>query len=263
MKRIASIFVASCIAHAANAGVYVETVSHDTKANTTELSQKMYVQSGAGRFVDPEGRSSIIKGETMYIVDENEKSYIVLDKATMEQLGKQLSAAMDRMKDQLAKMPPEQRAQMEQMMGIKAPTDDGASWEVETIDTGKSDKVEGRACKIWDVKRNGKLDDQLCVAPYSSLPGKEDFQATFRNFGKVFEQMGKSLPTFSGMMSNEMAALTKVNGFPVRTRSYENGKLADEERLVKIWREETIPASMFEVPAGYTQKKMPTAPGAN
>jgi hypothetical protein len=258
MKRIASILVASCIAHAASAGVYVETVLHDIKTNTTELSQKMYVQNGAGRFVDPEGRSSIIKGDTMYIVDEKEKSYMVLDQATMEQLGKQLNAKMEQLKEQMAKLPPEHRAQMEQMMGIQA---DGEAfkWEVEAVDTGKSDKVEGRACKIWDVSRNDKLDDQLCVVPYSSLPGKEDFQSTFRGFAKVFENMGKSIPSFAGMMNSEFSALAKVNGFPVRTRSYDNGRLGDDERIVKVWREETIPATMFEVPAGYTQKKMPGA----
>jgi hypothetical protein len=261
MKRIASILIASCIAHAASAGVYVEMVSHDIKANTTELNQKIYVQNGAGRFVDPEGRASIIKGDTMYVVDENDKSYIVLDKATIEQLGKQLSAAMEKVKDQLAKMPPDQRAQMEQMMGIPSQDADSGKWEVETVDTGKSDKVEGRACKVWDVKRNGELDDQICVVPYSALPGKEDFRAAFANFAKVFEDMAKNLPQLSGRMNSEMSALSKVNGFPVRTRGYENGKLGNEEQLVKVWREEAVPASMFEIPAGYKQKKMPTVPG--
>lgn len=257
MKRIASLLIASCIASAAGAGVYVEMVTRDLKTNTTEPDQKIYVQNGAGRFVDPEGRASIIKGDTLYVVDENDKSYMVLDKATMEQLGKQLGAAMEKVKEQLAKMPPEQRAQMEQMMGIQSTGGEGG-WKVEAVDTGKSDKVDGRACKVWDVTRNGKLDDQICVVPFSALPGKEDFQKTFQNFAMVFENMAKNLPQLSGTMSSEMSALDKVNGFPMRTRGYENGKLISEEQLVKVWREEAIPASMFEIPAGYKQKKMPT-----
>ncbi len=36
-----------------------------------------------------------------------------------------------------------------------------------------------------------------------------------------------------------------------------NGKLGDDEQLMRVWREEAIPASMFEVPAGYKQKQMP------
>ena len=53
----------------------------------------------------------------MYMVDDTDKTYIVFDKATMEQLAKKLNEAMAKMKEQMAKLPPEQRAQMEQMMG--------------------------------------------------------------------------------------------------------------------------------------------------
>ena len=128
---------------------------------------------------------------------------------------------------------------------------------MEAVDTGKSDKVDGRTCRLWDIKRKGELDDQICVVPYSALPGKENFQAVFANFAKVFEEMAKSVPMLAGMMSNEFSAQAKVNGFPVRTRGYENGKLGDDEQLMKVWREEAIPASMFEIPAGYKQKQMP------
>lgn len=255
MKRIA-ILAAGCCAAAAHAGVYVELVDHDVKANTTTLAQKMYVQGGLGRFVDDSGRVSIIKGDAMYVIDDKEKSYVVIDKATMEALAKKMGAAMEQAKQQLAKLPPEQRAMIEQQMGSTMLGEGGQKHTVEPVDTGKSDKVDGRACRVWEVKRNGELDDQLCVVPYSALPGKENFQQVFANFAKVFEDMAKSVPMLAGMMSNEFDAQAKINGFPVRSRSYENGKLGDVEQLVKTWREEAIPASMFEVPAGYKKKSM-------
>ena len=49
--------------------------------------------------------------------------------------------------------------------------------------------------------------------------------------------------------------------FRVRRRAYVGDNLSDVETLVKEWREEAIPASMFEIPAGYKQKQMPTGPG--
>ena len=264
MKRIAifSAGIAGCfVAAVASAGVYVELANHDIPSNTSEVAQKMYVEGGNGRFVDEEGRATIIKGNTMVIVDDTDQSYIAFDKATMEQLAKQIAAAMERMKEQVAKMPPEQREQVEAMMA-KTPGMGGENqkWDVEAVDTGKSDKVDGRACRVWDIKRNGELDDQLCVVPYAQLPGKENFQAVFANFAKVFEEMAKSVPMLSGVMSNEFSAQAKVGGFPVRSRGYENGKLGTEEQLVKVWREESIPAAMFEIPAGYKPKKM-AAPG--
>jgi hypothetical protein len=264
MKRITTVIfgLVGCFAAAATpAGVYVELVNHDIPGNTSQLAQKMYVEGGNGRFVDEEGRATIIKGNTMVIVDDSDHSYISFDKATMDQLAKQIAAAMEHMKDQVSKMPPEQRQQVEAMMA-KTPGMGGENqkWEVEAVDTGKSDKVDGRACRVWDVKRNGELDDQLCVVPFAQLPGKENFQAVFANFAKVFEEMAKSVPMLAGVMSNEFSAQAKVGGFPVRSRAYENGKLGTEEQLVKVWREEAVPASMFEIPAGYKPKKM-AAPG--
>ena len=73
--------------------------------------------------------------------------------------------------------------------------------------------------------------------------------------------MAKCVPSLSGVMANEFGAHVKIGGFPVRQRAYEEGKLGDEETLVKEWREEAFPASMFEIPAGYKQKQMPMGPG--
>ena len=258
MKRIFLIVLGAVGAQAASAGVYVELVDHDIPSGKVELSQKMYVQNGQGRFVDSGGRTTLIKDGTMYVIDDADKSYIAFDKATMEKLAVKINAAMAQMKEQLAKMPPEQRAQMEAMLPGMAGAD--KKWVVEAIDTGKSDKVDGRSCRVWDIKRNGELDDQMCVVPYSSLPGKENFQAMFEKFAKVFEEMAKSVPMLSGMMTNEFAAQAKVGGFPVRTRGYENGKLGDTEHNVRVWREEAMAATMFDVPAGYKQKQMPMGP---
>jgi hypothetical protein len=163
---------------------------------------------------------------------------------------------MEQMKEQLAKLPPDQRAQVEAAMSAQIPGLDGKDYKVEAVDTGKSDKVDNRACRIWDMKRNGELDEQICVVPYSALPGKENLPAVFAKFAKLFEEMAKSVPMLAGMMSSEFVAMNQVNGFPVRTREYENGKLGSSEQLVKVWREEAVPASMFQVPAGYRQKQM-------
>lgn len=258
MKRIASLVLGTFAASVASAGVYVEMVEKEGSTGKTKLQQKMYVQGNKGRFVDDDGNASIIKDGTLYIIDDKDKSYLVFDKAAMESLAKQLNAAMEQMKEQLAKLPPEQRAQVEQMLGQQMPglMDEGQKWTVEVVDTGKSDKVDGRTCKLWDVKRNGALDEQVCVVPYNALPGKENFQEVFATFAKVFEEMAKSVPQLAGAMTKEFDAQVKVNGFPVRTRQYDNGKLTGDEQVMQEWREENFPASTFDVPAGYRRKSI-------
>jgi hypothetical protein len=254
MKRTLIVVLGALCAQAAFAGVYVEMIDRENGADS--IAQKIYVQNGLGRFVDAQGHATLIKNNTMYIIDDADKSYVAFDKATMAQLAQKISAQMEKMKEQLAKLPPEQRAQMEQMM--PGMTGGEQKHTVEALDTGKSDKVDGRACRIWDIKRNGELDDQICVVPYSSLPGKENFQAVFANFARAFEEMAKAVPILAGMMTNEFDAQAKVNGFAVRTVAYDNGKLGSAQQLMRVWREEAIEGSMFEIPAGYKQKQMST-----
>jgi len=261
MKRIAIIAAGLLTAHTAFAGIYAELVDHNLTTDTTQPKQKIYVQSGNGRFADAGGHATLIKGETLYMIDDTDKSYVVFDKATMEQLAKKLNEAMAKMQEQMAKLPPEQRAQMEQRMGGVMGPPGGQQRTVDVADTGKTDKVDGRNCKLWNVTRNGVLDEQICVVPFSALPGKEDFQAVFTKFARAFEEMAKAVPMLSGMMAGEFTAQVKTNGYPVRRRAYENGQLVDEETLVKVWREETIPASMFEIPADYKVKQMSMGPG--
>jgi hypothetical protein len=260
MKRSALFVIAGfavqSIAPSAVAGVYIEMVERDVAENKTELAQKMYIQDGNGRFVGADGNASIVKGDTMYMVDDVAKTYVVFDKATMEKLAIQINDAMEKMKEQLSKLPPEQRAQVEQMMAAQMPGIDGKEYVVEAVDTGKSDKVDSRACRVWDVTRNGVLDEQLCVVPYSALPGKENLPSVFAKFAKLFEEMAKSVPMLTGMMTSEFNTMIKVGGFPIRTRAYEDGKLGSVEQLVQVWRELAVPPALFEIPAGYTQKQM-------
>ena len=76
MKRTFFVVVGALAAQVAGAGVYVELVDRDLSSGKTELSQKMYVQNGLGRFVDAEGRATLIKDGTLYIIDDADKSYV-------------------------------------------------------------------------------------------------------------------------------------------------------------------------------------------
>src|SRR5262245_46779975 len=100
MKRFTLFAGGLLAAHVASAGVYVETVKHHVATGAMERAQKIYVQGGSGRFVDPEGRSTLIKGDTMYIIEEADRSYILLDKAAMAVLAKKIGEMVAKAKEQ-------------------------------------------------------------------------------------------------------------------------------------------------------------------
>ena len=130
-------------AQLAAAGVYVELVSHNIATNKSELAQKMYVQGNAGRFVEVPSAGDaadgvresamVIKDGTLYAIDDAEKNYVVLDKATLEQVGKKMAEAVEKVKEQLAKLPADQREQMQQALAKQVPGLDGEQkWTVES-----------------------------------------------------------------------------------------------------------------------------------
>ena len=167
---------------------------------------------------------------------------------------------MKQMQEQMAKMTPEQRAQMDKMMGGKMPAGmmggKPDTWDAKN--TGKTDTSEGRKCTIWTLNKNGKLNEELCVVPFASLPGKEDFEKTFKEFAESFKGMADGLPG----AGDSVKARNAINGYPVRTRFFEAGGAERAmETVVTKWVEESFPASTFEIPAGYKKKEMPKMGG--
>src|SRR5688500_8153132 len=101
----------------ATAGVRIETTTRDIKSQAADGGpQIVLVQAGNIRMNNPKhGNGVILKNSMFYVLDDKQKTYSEIDKATMQQAADQAGAAMKQMQEQLKNMPPEQRAQMEKM----------------------------------------------------------------------------------------------------------------------------------------------------
>jgi DnaJ-domain-containing protein 1 len=176
----------------------------------------------------------------------------------MEKLAVKINAAMAQMKEQLAKMPPEQRAQMEG----HAAGHGRRRQEVGRRSHRHRQVRQGRWARLprlgHQAQRRARRPDVRGAV--SSLPGKENFQAMFANFAKVFEEMAKSVPMLSGMMTNEFGAQAKVNGFPVRTRAMRTASWRHGNQRACLARRRPLPPRCSKIPAGYKQKQMPMGP---
>jgi hypothetical protein len=107
------------------------------------------------------------------------------------------------------------------------------------------------------MSRNGALFEELCAVPYSSLPGKENLDKVFKDMAAAFADLAKASPN----ADQTARAFAAINGYPVRTRFYDgDGKFRPTETVLTKWVEESIPASTFDVPAGYKKMAMPTMP---
>jgi len=257
------------IATTAMAGIVMESAERDTKTGAERRASSIQVQNGRARIdsgADAERASTVIfRDEAVHILNAKEKSYFVIDRETVDRMANTMNDAMAKMQEQLAKMPPEQRAMMENMMkqrGMQAAPAPAKAATYEVAATGASESVAGYSCKVMNVTRDGVLTQQLCVVPYSALPGKDEFQSLIKQMTALTEKMAERTKQFAGDRNSnptnmESSLAGKINGVPFISRRYRDGVLQPEETIVKSWKSQSIDAAQFEIPAGYAKKELP------
>ena len=260
MKATSQFLIAGAafLSGVASAGIHVENVTRD--ATTLEQkggTQTTLIQDGKMRTNASANGAIIVKGSSIIMIDEKRKQYREMTKEDLQRMAGQVGDAMAKMQEKMKSMTPEQRAMMEKMMGNRIPGGmggDGTPDTWESKDLGTSATVEGRKCHNWNLIRNGAPFEALCVVPYKSLPGKEDVRKVFKDMADAFGDFAKSVPGFD----RSAKARAAIDGYPVRTRLYgSDGTLRATETIMTKWVEESIPASAFEIPAGYTKAELP------
>lgn len=248
----------------ASAGVYMETSQLDLEnPKQTPGTHKMWFDGGKFRSQTGSGDAvQIYRDDTFYVLEMKDKRYTALDKQSLEKMSSTIAAAKKQMDARMANMSPEQRAMVEKMMGQAGlGASAAATPPPRTVKaTSRSETAAGRTCKVWEVEVSGKKEQELCVVPAGALPGGPDMLATMRQLGKVFEGFVDSLGAKGNVASDAWRDLQKLDGIPVITRTFNSaGKATDEIRLSAI-REEAVAATQFQVPAGFTQRKLDQLP---
>ena len=246
----------------AQAGVYLESVDKQLDGSGTPTTSKMWFDGGRMRTERAEHEDDrnvvIFKDQALYTLDPKSKSYRTVDKATAEKMGAQVAAAKKQMEARMAAMPPEQRKKMEEMLAKLgkggAAMMPGAKPKQRTLkNSGRTETVAGIQCTVWEAFEDGPKDEELCAAPASAVPGGADVIKTFRDISTMMSSFTEKLGTHA--TDTPWRDMETINGVPILTRDFEDGKATSETRLT-VARKESVPTSAFEVPAGYTEKKL-------
>jgi len=181
--------------------------------------------------------------EVLYTITPKEKTYRQITFAEMEAAmkkgGEKLDQQMAEIQKKMESMPPEQRKMMEDRMGAFMPGKEKEQ-KIEVNPTGDRATISGFPATKYVIKRNGK--EMLALWATKDIKGYEAMRGDFDQFMKRSLAMN---PIAKGMAN----AFTKIEGFPVQT---EIGEM--KETVTKI-EKRSIPASEFDVPAGYTLEK--------
>lgn len=224
---------------------------------------KIYIEGRKMRMqTDMSGKGDtstmIFRGDLdlIWIINEGKKSYIEMDKKTMDAMGQQMSLAMKQMEERMAQMPPEQRKMMENMMKGRVPQ--AHKYAKTTVKKrGKRDKINGYRCRWYDVLRDGRRIREMCVSKLKDIGIKKKtfdvFKDMARFYSGLFESM-KSNPMFR-MEENPFEEFEKMDGYPILTRKYKGAVIVGETAF-KAVEHKRFKKSLFKVPAGYTKESL-------
>jgi len=107
---------------------------------------------------------------------------------------------------------------------------------------------------VWEASVGTDKVEELCAAPAGSVTGGDEMMQTLREVGEMLKGFTQSFGAGS-KMDNDWRDIETINGVPILTRGFSEGKPTSETRLSAV-RKESAAATLFEVPAGYTQRKM-------
>ncbi len=187
--------------------------------------------------------------KVFWTVNLKDKTYMEMTEKDFEEMFAKADEAMKKMQAQMEKMPPEQKKMMEGMMakmmpgGAKAPKTVYAKVGAGgTINGWSTDKYEG-------TQEGAKKSEIWTTAPKSLDIGDADIQV-LKDMAKFFEKFAKNMDAFIGDKKTN-----GLEGIPVKTISYKDGTASFQTEMKEV-KKESQAASLFEIPAGLTMKKM-------
>jgi len=156
---------------------------------------------------------------------------------------------MKKMQEQLKAMPPEQQKKMQETMGNM--------FTLHVTKSGGGRTIAGYRCENWTMTMGQISTTEECVTTELKLP--EQAWNQYKSYmDSMQSMMGAMGPMAKGMgsMKDEMA---KIKGIPLASKTTSNvmGRRSESSTEVTSVSHGSIPASAWEIPAGYTKVDSP------
>lgn len=181
--------------------------------------------------------------DTLFVVDEQRREYTPLNREAIETLAAEMSAARAEVERQIAKMTPEQKAMVEQMVGHSL---DQKPAVLKFASSGERKTVNGYSCTVGRLVSEGRTYEEFCTAPPRAIgmPGSE-YQAIRSMYALMSE-----LQSASGF-SGGVPSYSQLDGLPIEIKSRDGGV-----QVISRVSHGDIDDRLFRLPEGY-QRVLP------
>lgn len=197
------------------------------------------------------------------IINHKDRTFMVLDEQSIAKFMSGTMQMMNRVQEQLNQqmkgMSPEQRAQIERMMGgMMQPPKQAESPPIKYIKTNKSQKVSGIACQITHMVKAGKPVTEVCLAktnavnmPAADLKTLLSMQATATKLAgaaaPLLERLGSEMPELGGQ---------NLDGLPLMVTDLSGNSRT--RMTVKSVTQGSVPKGAMSIPKGYRPSQLPS-----
>ncbi len=257
MKRLIFACAVCCmLGSSAWAGLVIETEVKVADAPEKSLTEAFYAEGEMTRtdMVSPGGGNSsvIFRDQIMFFLDHDKKVVQKIDKQGIDKLSRQ----MDEVMQQMANIPPEQRKMMEKMMqgrmpGMQKPP-------VRRFEKGGTAQVGPYKCNLVTMYSDEQKSQEVCLADASveaDLAEAMEAVHALARFAESLMKVARDMP-FGKMFETAYQDMHQMEGFPVRTRMFnDKGEIVRESALKAITRRDIEPGT-FEIPKGYKVKSL-------
>lgn len=199
--------------------------------------------------------------DLVWIVDHRDRSFVRIDRATMDELSRRMADAKAELRARLAEMPPELRAAMARVMGRAADPKADQDRPIRVQETGKTERLNDVACAEVELRRGEEKIATACTADWESVAVEPESFRPIREIGSFLHRPLSVAPVFpdQSVRLDELDALDaigRLEGVPLRIRVFEAGVAIREIRITSIERKD-FAGETFEIPAGYQQAAVP------
>jgi len=223
--------------------------SGEPRTNQIHIESKRMRAESTG----PRGEKQIVLfdgvKQVMTLIDNEKKTYSEMTKADIEAIGGQMTSMMAQMEQQLKSLPPEQRAQIEQMMkGRGMPPGAASASKVQYKKVG-TDTVGKWTCDKYEGYTDGQKTSDVCTVEAKTLGlSPSDFEIS-REVAAFF---AKLMPASTAQAFNFGIGEQGLSGVPVKSVTTVAGRQITTE-MTEVSRQ-TFADAIFEVPAGYAKQ---------
>jgi hypothetical protein len=221
-------------------------VSSNTNNGKAGAATTSYMGSDHVRMASGDGHESLIDLATgvMTLLDGKKKTYYTVTKQDLEQLSAKMQERMNS---------PEMKKGMEFMKNMAGAV--ASSYEVKK--TGVTRTVAGYSCEEWTIGMPGLSTTHECLTTALQYPAH-----AFGAFQDLSRSMQGAMSAMSPMAKSGAELTEKLKamkGFPIATSTVVEimgMKTTTASEVIEVRRGQ-IPASAWEIPAGYAQIENP------